>query len=184
MAAVVRTVALAATLLCLAAAGLRAQPSHASEYQIKAAYLFNFGRFAQWRAPVNAGDTYQFCILGRDPFGPMLDKTVAAGVIDGRRAVVRRIAQPKDAPGCRIVFVSASEEAQLPQTLADLSLWRPLTVSDMPDFTKRGGMIQFVADAERVRFEVNLASADDAGIALSAELLKVAVLVRRSRPGA
>ena len=173
-----------AAALVLCGPALRAQPSRPSEYQVKAAYLFNFGRFAQWRVPVDAGDTYQFCVLGRDPFGPVLDKTVASGVMDGRKAVVRRITQHKDAPGCRVVFVSASEEAQLAQTLSGLSIWRPLTVSDMPDFTKRGGMIQFIADADRVRFEVNLASADDAGITLSAELLKVAVQVRRVRPGA
>jgi len=182
MAAVTRVAALAGTL-ALAGAALSAQPK-ASEYSVKAAYLYNFGRFAQWNGKVGADDTYPICVLGRDPFGPLLDNAVVGGTIDGRKVVVRRLAQTKDASGCRIVYVSGSEEAQLAQTLASLGPSHVLTVSDLPEFTRRGGMIQFVADAERVRFEVNVASAEDAGIAFSAELLKVAVVVRRIRPGA
>ena len=154
-----------------------------SEYQVKAAYLFNFGQFAQWRSPLNVGETYPICVLGRDPFGAALDAALADATIDGRRAVARRITQSKEAPGCRIVFVGDSEEPQLAQTISGLSAWRVLTVSELPDFTRRGGMIQFVSASDRVRFEVNLASAEDAGIVLSAQLLKVAVLVRRVRPG-
>ncbi len=166
-----------------AAAGLRAQPSKASEYAVKAAYLYNFGRFVQWRAPMPAGDTFPICVLGRDPFGAALDTVIAGATIDRRRAVARRIEQSKEAAGCRIVFVSASEEGELAQILAALGQSRVVTVSDMPEFARRGGMIQFVSDGNRVRFEVNLASAEDAGLAFSSELLKVAVLVRR-RPGA
>jgi len=182
MAAVTRVAALAG-MFVLAGASLSAQPK-TSEYSVKAAYLVNFGRFAQWTSTPNADDTYQICVLGRDPFGALLDKAVAGGTIDGRKVVVRRITQAKDAPGCRIVYVSDSEEAQLARTLAGLGPSHVLTVSDMPEFTRRGGMIQFVADADRVRFEVNTASAEDAGLSFSAELLKVAVAVRRIRPGA
>ena len=182
MAAVTRLAALAG-MLVLAGAALSAQPK-ASEYSVKAAYLYNFGRFAQSTGTLNAGDTYPICVLGHDPFGPLLDKAVAGGTIDGRKVTVRRLAHAKDASGCRIVYVSGSEEAQLAQTLTSLGPSHALTVSDMPEFTRRGGMIQFVADADRVRFEVNTASAEDAGLSFSAELLKVAVVVRRIRPGA
>ena len=180
MAAVTRVLAIA-TMMLAAVAMLEGRPS---EYQVKAAYLFNFGNFIRWNVPANVSTTYQICVLGRDPFGTLLDDAVAGGSIDGRRTVARRIAQPKDAPGCRIVFVSGSEEPQLVPTLMALSPWRVVTVSDIPDFTRRGGMIQFLADADRVRFEVNLAATEDAGISMSAELLKVAVVVRRIRPGA
>jgi hypothetical protein len=173
----------AAIALVLGVSMLHAQ-ARPSEYQVKAAYLFNFGQFAQWKSLEGLNDTYQICVLGRDPFGAALDSAIATGTIDGRRAVARRISQSKDAPGCRIVFVGDSEAAQLAQTISGLNVWRVLTVSDLPEFTKRGGMIQFVSASDRVRFEVNLASAENAGIVLSAELLKVAVLVRRVRPGA
>ena len=169
-------------MVALLGASTRAQP-RPSEYQVKAAYLYNFGRFAKWHDDPAAGDVYPICVLGRDPFGSLLDAAIAGGTIDGRRAVTRRIGQAKDAPGCRVVYIGVSEEAQLPEVLSSLGVSHALTVSDLPDFTRRGGMIEFVADADRVRFEVNAASAEAAGIALSSELLKVAVRVRR-RPGA
>lgn len=120
-------------------------------------------------------------MLGHDPFGATLDTAIAGITIDGKRAVARRVERPQDAANCRIVFVSASEDHQLAQILDVLEKTRALTVSDMPDFTRRGGMIQFVDDANRVRFDVNLDSAVTAGLEFSSELLKVAVGVRRSR---
>jgi hypothetical protein len=55
-----------------------------------------------------------------------------------------------------------------------------LTVSDMPGFTRRGGMIQFVLDGDKVRFEINLASAENAKLVFSSELLKVAASIKRN----
>jgi hypothetical protein len=68
----------------------------------------------------------------------------------------------------------------LKQILIMLGDTSVLTVSDLPEFTQRGGMVQFVSEGDRVRFEVNLATAERAGLILSSELLKVAVNVRRS----
>jgi hypothetical protein len=78
-----------------------------------------------------------------------------------------------------VLFISASEDARLKSILAALDKSSLLTVSDVADFTKRGGMIQFVMDGGRIRFEVNLAAARQAGLNLSSELLKVASSVRR-----
>jgi hypothetical protein len=80
---------------------------------------------------------------------------------------------------CRILFISASEESQLKEILATLDKKSVLTVSDISQFTRRGGMIQFVIDANRVRFEVNVTTAQRAGLTLSSQLLKVAINVRR-----
>ncbi len=85
---------------------------------------------------------------------------------------------------CRVLYISSSEETRLREVLAGLDKAAVLTVSDIPQFAQRGGMIQFVQESNKIRFEVNLASAEDAGLTLSSELLKVAVLVRKnSQPG-
>ena len=89
---------------------------------------------------------------------------------------------PQDAPGCRILFISASEEKRLKDVLAGLPANAILTVSDIAGFSRRGGMIEFVLDGARVRFEVNLKIAERAGLVLSSELLKVAAVVRRGAP--
>jgi hypothetical protein len=83
---------------------------------------------------------------------------------------------------CRIAFISTSEENRLKDVLEALDKAAVLTVSDIPQFSTRGGAIQFVLDGKKIRFEVNLTNATDAGLTLSSELLKVATAVRRNSP--
>lgn len=160
----------------------RAQQSPPTEYQVKAAYLYNFGKFVDWSATSVAakGDGFQICVLGQDPFGPALDVALARQSIDGKGVMARRISKPQDAVSCRILFISSSEDHQLKGIFTVLDGAGVLTVSDIPQFSQRGGMIGFTLDGNRVRFEVNLATAEAAGLTLSSELLKVAVAVRRN----
>lgn len=166
-------------LVCFSTLALWGQPS-GTEYQIKAAYLLNFGKFVKWSTPP-PGDSFSICVLGKDPFGIVLDATVRDEKIEGKQVVARRISQPQDSAGCQVVFVSRSEEAQARKLLPALTKARVLTVSDMPNFLDRGGMIQFTFTGNRIRFEVNLDAAQDAELTLSSELLKVASAVRRKR---
>jgi len=165
-----------------AATGLPAQQPKPNEYQVKAAYLYNFGRFVKWPAGIAAvqGDSFAVCVLGQDPFGSTLDSTLAGEALDGKPVVIRRIARPQDAADCRILFVSSTEEHHLKEILAAIDQASVLTVSDIPGFSRRGGIIQFITEGDKVRFEINLASAESARLALSSELLKVAASVRRS----
>jgi hypothetical protein len=156
-----------------------AQSPRATEYQVKAAYLYNFGRFVEW--PTTAADEpFAICVLGRDPFGQILDTTLTGLSIDGKAVVARRIGKAQDGGSCRIVFISVSEASQLKQVLAVFEGRGVLTVSDIPEFAQRGGAIQFVLDGNKVRFEINLAIAQNAGLVLSSDLLKVAVAIRKS----
>ena len=159
---------------------LHAQRSSPSEYEVKAAYLYDFGKFVAWPAKVAASDDFPICVLGQDPFGPTFDATIAGETINGKKVVVNRITKPQDALSCRILFISGSEESQLKEILATLDKTSVLTVSDISQFTRRGGMIQFVIDANRVRFEVNVTTAERAGLTLSSQLLKVAINVRKT----
>jgi hypothetical protein len=163
-------------------------PAHAQErkpgeYDVKAAYLYNFGWFVNGPATLTPAtdNAFPVCILGHDPFGPILDETLANETTNGRSLLAKRIAKAADATDCRIVFISNSEAARLKELLETMHKMPVLTVSDIPEFAKRGGMIGFVTSENRVRFEVNTAAASDAGLTLSAELLKVAVAVRKDR---
>jgi len=163
----------------------QAQLPKANEFQVKAAYLYNFGRFVEWpdeNSP-DKKEVFEICVLGADPFGPTLDATLARETIDGKSVTAKRIAKPQDVDSCRIVFISSSEEGHLKEVLAALDKASVLTVSDIPRFSERGGMIGFILDGDRVRFDVNLASAQDARLTLSSELLKVANNVRKDRTG-
>lgn len=173
--------ALAVAWVLVGASCLHAQQSNPTEYQVKAAYLYNFGKFVEWPAKVTAAsDFFSICVLGEDPFGSTFDATIAGESINGKKVVVKRIAKSQDAVSCRILFISSSEESRLKEILAALDDTSVLTVSDISQFTRRGGMIRFVMEANRVRFEVNLTTAEHAGLTLSSQLLKVAISVRRS----
>lgn len=168
--------------LLLLCGNLSAQQVKPNEYQVKAVYLYNFGRFVKWpenREPKEAG-SFPICILGQDPFGSTLDSTLAGESLDHKPIVIRRISKPQESVNCRILFIHSSASSQLREILVALDHLSILTVSDMPDFSKRGGMIQFVLDGEKVRFEVNLANTEPANLVLSSELLKVAKTVRRN----
>ena len=170
----------------LAVTSSPAQNSKPTEYQVKAAYLYNFGRFVEWPAKSRAAKDGPFtiCVLGQDPFGPTLNAILADETIAGKNVVTERIPRPEDAVKCQILFISSSEESQLKHILATLDTASVLTVSDLPQFSRSGGMVQFVLEGTRVRFEVNLAPTEHAGLTLSSELLKLATSVRRSsHPG-
>jgi hypothetical protein len=161
---------------------VRAQSSKPTDYDVKAAYLYNFGHFVEWPANVASPQTESFtvCVLGQDPFGPVLDATLAGETIAGKRVAAKRISTLDESGSCQILFLSSAEEARLNTIIKALNRKAVLTVSDMPEFAKRGGMIQFVLEGKRVRFEVNLAAVQHAGLSVSSELLKVATTIRRN----
>lgn len=170
--------ALAGGALPAAAQGARPQ-----EYEVKAAYLYSFGKFVAWPAAgTAAGSPFLMCVLGHDPFGRTLDVTVANAVVWDRPVEVRRVVDAEQARGCQIVFVSTSEEAILDGTLATLGREAVLTVGESPRFAERGGMIEFIVQASRVRFAVNASAAETAGLTLSSELLRVATTVIGASP--
>lgn len=170
-----------AACVMVGGAGLQAQDAKPTEYQVKAVYLYNFGRFVAWpMRAATAGERFTVCVLGQDPFGAVLDSIVAGETIDRATVAVQRISSRQEAAGCRVLFISSSENNGLKETLHALDRQSVLTVSDMPEFARRGGMIQFLLDGSRVRFEVNLAAAERAGLNLSSEVLRLATSVRRT----
>jgi YfiR/HmsC-like len=156
-----------------------AQAQSASEYQVKAAFLFNFARFVDWPAEAfpNADSALQICILGQDPFGRDFEQMIEDKSVNGHRI---EIAHPEGVPqarACQILFIAASEKPRLREILLGLKGASVLTVGDTPSFTQMGGIINFVLDDNRVRFEINQKAAELAHLKLSARLLTVAKLV-------
>jgi YfiR/HmsC-like len=151
------------------------------EYQVKAAYLYNFGKFVQWppRTAEAKNDPFRICVLGQNPFGVTLD-VLPGQTINGQSVSTRQIPRAQDAEKCDVLFVSTSEQGHVRVILEVVQNLPVLTVSDMPHFVARGGMIEFLAQHNKVRFAVNRAAAERAGLSLSSELLKLAVNVKTS----
>lgn len=152
-----------------------AQTSRATEAEVEAVYLLNFGKFVTWPAPAQ-GD-FHICVLGKDPFGEVLDNTVNGESLNSRKVTVVRIPGGRPAPVCEVMFVSSAEEGRLKADLLAIRGMSILTVSDIPHFAERGGMIGLVEDGGRIRFEVNLTNAQQARLTLRSDLLKVALKV-------
>jgi hypothetical protein len=171
--------------LCLLPVALRGQENRPTETQVEAAYLFNFGKFVRW--PANSASNSEYlviCVLGNNMLGMVLEGTVKGETIDNRTVVAKALPNLQATANCNVMFVNASEEAHLDAILSAVRHQGILTVSDIPHFTDRGGMIEFVHQQDRIRFKVNLLPMADVGISVSSELLKVATKVIGQSGGA
>jgi len=147
------------------------------EYQVKAAFLYNFMKFVEWPGDgLNNPGTLTLGILGRDPFGDALDE-VRDKTAKGRRVVIVHLHGIEEARECDLLFVCASEKGRLPQILRGVQSARVLTVADQEGFCQAGGIINLVFVNNRVGFEVNVAAANRVRLRVSSQLLKLARLV-------
>ena len=161
-------------------AGGQTEPS---EYQLKAAFLFNFTKFVEW--PANSFEDSQapivLGIIGEDPFGDDLARMIAGQKVQGRGLVVRRERWGDDLRRCHVLFISASEHEHSSRILGSVQSAGVLTVSDMEGFAEAGGMIEFVTQENRVHFIVNLDAATQSKLRLSAKLLALARVIGHSQ---
>ncbi|GFO60748.1 hypothetical protein GMST_30730 [Geomonas silvestris] len=145
-----------------------------SEYQVKAAFLYNFMKFVEWPGDsLNAAGTITLGILGKDPFGEAIEE-VRGKTAKGRSIAVVHLRTPEEARECDLLFVCASEKGRFAQILKAVQNYRVLTVADQEGFCQAGGMINLVSVKNRVGFEVNVAAATRARLRISSQLLKLA----------
>ena len=158
--------------------------SDSSEYLIKAGFIYNFAKLVEWPtisfaqpdSPIVIG------ILGEDPFGATLDKIVADKKINGRGLAVKRLKWSrdlKDLKDCNILFVSTSEKEHIESVIDAMKGLPILTIGDAPGFAKRGGVMNFVLEDNKVRFEVNVEAAKHADLTISSRLLTLAKIVQQ-----
>lgn len=164
-------------------AQLAAQVATPGEYQLKAVFLFNFAQFVQWPPEVFSAPNAPLVIgiLGEDPFGGFLDEAVRNEVIENHPLTVRRFRRVEEITTCHILFVSRSEHGQLERILNSLKGRSILTVGDAETFARRGVMIRFVTEANRIRLRINLAAAESEKLKLSSKLLRPAQIVTTER---
>jgi hypothetical protein len=164
-------------LLFLSALALPAEVSR--EYQIKAAFLFNFTKFVEWPPDRFGDDTSPIIIgvIGKTPVGDELRKIVKDRLVNRRAIVVKLITTADEAPTVHLLFVSAGEETRPPA-----AAWQKaavVAVGESEKFSDLGGTITFTREADKVRFEINIATAERDGLKISAQLQKLATAVYR-----
>jgi len=154
----------------------KAAEEAASEYAVKAAFLYNFTKFVEWPAAAFVSEQQPFflCILGADPFGAALD-AVAGKPVGSRKIELRHLKAAEQAGTCQIVFVAAGEAWSGNRLLDGKAI---LTVSDAPGFASRGGVIGFVVVEGHVRFEINPMAAARANLTIKSQLMRLATIVK------
>ena len=159
-----------------------AAPSTPSEYDVKAAYLLNFGKFLRLSRPAPGRSSFELCTLGHDPMSSSLDALADNTTVNSLPVHVSHLQDISAAKSCAIVFISTTESEHIREDLAILGNADILTVSDAPDFLERGGMIQFDLVSNHVRIAVNLEAVNHTHLVLSSELLRVASSVSGKPP--
>jgi hypothetical protein len=165
----------AALQLCAQAAG----PAF-DEYQVKAAFLYNFAKFVEWPAGTfaNANDPIGICIVGQNPFGSTLENMVQGKKVGDRAFVVRRLPDTQQAKSCQILFIGAGEWKRVRALLEVLKGSPVLTVGETDDFTGFGGVIAFQLEGPRVRIQIALGTAERSKLRISSKLLSLAEIAK------
>ena len=161
----------------LAAFSSGAQTAQPSEYQVKAAFLFNFAKFVDWPAtafPAPASPVI-IGVLGKNVFGDSLEQTLHNKSINNRPVELKIFQTVAEATNCHVLFISTSEKGHLAKTLAALQGTSILTVSEMDEFISAGGMINFVIEDSKIHFEINDSAAEKAGLKISSKLLSLSI---------
>ncbi len=151
-----------------------------TEHQVKAAFLINFPKYADW--PVEAfaetNSPFVIAVLGETKVIGELEKVIVGRTVNGRKIVLKRLASGEEPGVCHILFISAAELQRSANPLVKLKDKGILTVGESHDFLERGGFINLTRRDQKIALEVNLAAADKAQIKVSSKLLSVASVVR------
>lgn len=149
------------------------------EYQVKAAFLYQFAQFTSWPESAFAGPESALVIgvLGEDPFGGYLDMVVKGEKKDRRSIRIHRFTKVEEVAGCHILFLAGSQDGELERILPGLKDKIVLTVGETDRFTRSGGMVRFEIQSTKIRFKVNLRAIQAADLNMSSKLLRLADIV-------
>jgi hypothetical protein len=173
-----------AAVLCAvflgATSGTSASQNEVSDFAIKAAYLSKFGGFIRWPDAAFSSDTspITICVIGDSPVAGALQKVVSGRPSSARALEVRNVKTVAADSGCHIIFVGDTDAARVAQILGTLRGSGVLTVTDLPKMGTTPAVINFVIKENHVRFEIDEQAAIDNGLAISSQLLGLAVSVK------
>ena len=153
-----------------------AQSSSPTEYEIKAACLYNFAKLIDWpdEAFEDINEPFSIGILGKDPFGVALERVIKDKTIGGRKISIRR---SSGHTSCQLLFISSTESENTSRVLETAEGSYIVTVSELDGFTELGGTIEFLIEENTVRFAINVDAADRAGVKMDPELLRLSTVV-------
>jgi YfiR/HmsC-like len=144
-----------------------------AEYEVKATFLLTITKFTSWpdKAAADTRNPFTIGVLGDDPFGDTLDAIMRGQTVAGRKIAIKRSSKPDALDGCQILFISRSEASRVAEILKARRREGTLTVSDIDEFTKLGGMVGLSTGASKLRFHINVNEAQRARLNFSSRIL-------------
>jgi hypothetical protein len=174
-----QVVALALVLAGASGAPPELRGEAAGEYAVKAAFLFHFAQFVEWppEAFKDASSPLKYCTVGDDPFRGALEESVHGKSVGSHTLQVQHLTRREPIAGCHILFIGVGEKKHLPEDLSGAAGHAVLTVGETEHFAQEGGMIGFLVENDKVRFEINMKTAATAKLKISSRLLLLAKTV-------
>lgn len=170
-----QTLIILSTLFLLSTTSLCAEQVLYNEYDVKAAFIYNFAKFTEW--PENArssqNDFLKLCIIGDNPFGTSLKK-LEGKQVKNKKLLIEHIESVSSIKGCDMLYISKSEEKNLISIVDYANNYNVLTISDQVGFEIKGVVINMFVSEDMIRFNINVDSAKKSGLRISAKLLKLA----------
>lgn len=148
------------------------------EYEIKAAYIYNFINFIDWPPESNfyGNQSINLCIFGDDPFGKELDD-IKNEFVKGKKLTIKYYSSLEKLKSCNILFIPVTEKNHVAQIVKSIRTSNVLTISDAEEMAQQGVIINFFLEKKKVRFAINIEAARQAGLKISAKLLKLAKII-------
>lgn len=170
-------------LLLLVCLIVRAEPACADseEHQVKAAMIYNMIRFMDWPedALPSAAPQFRICVAGKGGLGTAVER-LQGKQVKGKTVTVQQISHASAAAGCQVLVLSDPDRTVTAALLDKTRSNTVATVAESAGFARSGGMVGFVLQNGKVRFEINPAAAQRHRIRVSAQLLKLAQVVQES----
>jgi hypothetical protein len=175
-----RSITTLAILLAMLSATTRLPAQTAKgEYEVKAAFLLHFAQFVEWPPDSfkDATSPFTYCTIGDDPFHGALEQIVQGKNVGNRPLIVQHLKPRDDFAGCHILFIASEDKRRLAEALASAAGHPVLTVGESEHFARDGGIIGFLLENNKVRFDVNVQSAARGKLKISSRLLLLAKTV-------
>lgn len=162
----------------VAAAGFSAKPqTKAEEYNLKAAFLYNFTRYIEWDG-YTSNSEFVIGIVGTSDIQEALKDIADSKSVDGKKIIIRKFNSPDEIGNCHILFISRNTPYTLTELFVNIPDKGTLVVSEKENFAEQGAAINFIIVNESLKFEMNINTLNSAGLKVSSQLLKLAVLVK------
>ena len=146
------------------------------EADLKAVFIYNFTRYIEWDSS-DSSDNFIIAVIGSSPVTASLNEIANSYAVNNKRIIVKVFGRPEDIGNCQVLFIPQKLPWSL-SSILDRADKGVLTVSEQEGYASRGTTFNFVLVNNKLKFEANLKSIVAAGLKVSSQLLKLAIIIQ------